>query len=140
MTALLALHIESALDHTQTDLVRSLDRTSICQIMLVLVEGKEIPAIKAALPIFEDILAKNNLHTVRLAAASEASVLSQPQDWQESSSGSPHTASNSMLPHSFQHESDMPLFGDVFGLDFLNDWRYEYDVSNVDFGSHTSQE
>lgn len=140
MTALLALHIESALDPAGTELIRSLHRISISQIMLVLTEGKEIPAIKAALPIFKEILAKNNLCTIPLTGVSEASALPQPQDWQASSPASPHTLSNSIFPHSLQHEGNMPLFGDVFGLDFLNDWNYEGDISHVDFDSGKPQE
>ena len=32
--------------------------------MLTLAEGKELPALRRALPIFEEILSKNNLHLV----------------------------------------------------------------------------
>ena len=46
MIALLALHIESALDPTETDLVRSMAQISVTQTMLLLTQGKEIPAIK----------------------------------------------------------------------------------------------
>ncbi|UKZ63978.1 uncharacterized protein TrAtP1_005200 [Trichoderma atroviride] len=58
ITALLALHIESALDPAETELVRSMARLSISQTMLVLTQGREIPALKRALPVFEEILAK----------------------------------------------------------------------------------
>lgn len=61
MTALLALHIESALDPDETDLVRFMARISISQTILLLNQGKEIPALKRALPVFEEILAKKNL-------------------------------------------------------------------------------
>ena len=54
MTALLALHIESALDPTQTDLVHSMNRISISQTMLLLGHGKDIPVLKRALPVFEE--------------------------------------------------------------------------------------
>ena len=64
MTTLLALHIESALDSTETYLIRSISRISISQTMLVLTQGREIPALKRALPIFEEILTKNNLYLV----------------------------------------------------------------------------
>jgi len=61
MTALLALHIKSALDPMETDLVCSMSRISIAQTMLLLKQGRDIPVIKRALPILEQVLEKNNL-------------------------------------------------------------------------------
>lgn len=61
---LLALHIESALDPTETQLIRSMSLISINQAMLVLAEGRDIPVLRRALPIFEKILAKNNLYLI----------------------------------------------------------------------------
>lgn len=61
---LLALHIESALDTTETTLIRSMSQISISQMMLFLKQGREIPVLKRALPIFEKILTKNKLYLV----------------------------------------------------------------------------
>lgn len=61
---LLALHIESALDPTETDLIRSMSRISISQTMLLLTQGREIPVLKRALPKFQEILMKGNLYLV----------------------------------------------------------------------------
>jgi hypothetical protein len=41
-----------------------MSRISINQTMLLLNEGREVPALMRALPIFEDILTKNNLYSV----------------------------------------------------------------------------
>lgn len=65
ITTLLALQIESALDVDETQLIRSMSRNSISQTMLVLTQARSIPAIKRALPIFEELLAKHNLYRVQ---------------------------------------------------------------------------
>lgn len=64
VTTLLALHIESAIDRTETALTRSMSLISISQTMLVLAQGRDIPVLRRAMPIFEDILAKNKLYLV----------------------------------------------------------------------------
>ena len=64
IAALLALHIESALDPTETDLIRSMSQISISQTMLLLTQGRDIPVLKRALPKFEEILIKSNLYLV----------------------------------------------------------------------------
>lgn len=66
MTALLAFHIEAALDPTEADLIRSASRISISQMMLFLDQGREIPTLKRALPIFGNILTENDLYLVPL--------------------------------------------------------------------------
>ena len=48
--------------------------------MLLLNRGREIPALKRALPIFEEILAKKNLHLVPLDILGEAIALSQARE------------------------------------------------------------
>ena len=58
---LLAFHIEAALDTNESDLVHSMSHISISQTMLLLSQGKDIPAIKGALPLFEEILTKKRL-------------------------------------------------------------------------------
>jgi hypothetical protein len=72
MTVLLALHIESAVDTSESDLVRSMARISISQAMLILTQGKEIPALKRALPIFNHILTKENLSLVPCNSSGES--------------------------------------------------------------------
>ena len=49
------------MDPTEADLVRSMARIAIGQSMLVLAQGKGVPVLKKALPIFEQILKKKNL-------------------------------------------------------------------------------
>lgn len=61
MMALLAFHLETALDPTESDLLHNMARVSISQTMLLLSQGKEISAVKRALPLFEKILTKKKL-------------------------------------------------------------------------------
>ncbi|RBA10363.1 hypothetical protein FPRO05_04952 [Fusarium proliferatum] len=62
ITALLALHIESALDATESSLIRSMARISVQHTMLALDQIRDTPAIKRALPAFEIVLSKNKLY------------------------------------------------------------------------------
>ncbi|KAF4451650.1 hypothetical protein F53441_5329 [Fusarium austroafricanum] len=62
ITALLALHVESALDSSESALIRSMARISIQHTMLALDQIRDIPAIKRALPAFESVLSKNKLY------------------------------------------------------------------------------
>ena len=64
ITALLALRIKWADDPSETELDRSIARISISQNMLVLTHGKEIPAFKRALPLFNHIITKKNMSLV----------------------------------------------------------------------------
>lgn len=116
MTALLALHIEAALDPAETDLVRSMSRISISQKMLVLTQGKDIPVLKRALPIFEEILTKKNLHLVGQVPIQA----SQPR-------------SDNVLDASTEQDAPLPQFGqgdndsvfldvNFLGFDFLDEW------------------
>ncbi|CAI7598685.1 unnamed protein product [Penicillium manginii] len=115
--ALLALHIESALDPTETDLVRSMAQISISQTMLVLTQGKEIPALKRALPLFEDILAKKNLYLV------PPSSVGQVQD------NRMDDANDSLHTHAEQYESNPLLYDDFLGFDLLDEWQ----IGQLDF-------
>ena len=142
ITALLALHIESALDPAETDLVRSMARISISQTMLVLTQGKEIPALKRALPVFEEILAKKNLYLV-------PNILGQvPAQWQSQDNSmadaytSPNTQVNIVPSQLEQGESNLPLYGDFLGLDFWDDWRLGSwsSIFDVDMGSQERAE
>ncbi|KAL2432854.1 Fusaric acid cluster transcription factor FUB12 [Exophiala dermatitidis] len=135
MTALLALHIESALDTAETDLVRSMARISISQAMLLLTQGKEIPALKRALPVFEEILAKNNLYMVPSPPNTlnhvQVSASSQPHSSSMTDAcGSTHTQSSVIPPQLEQPENNNPFFEvDFLGFDFLDDWQ----IGQVDF-------
>lgn len=60
--ALLALHLQAALDPSESELVRSMSRISISQAMLALYQLREIPAVKKAIPLFELILSRKKLY------------------------------------------------------------------------------
>lgn len=138
MTALLALHIETALDPTATDLVRSMSRISISQTMLVLAQGKEIPALKRALPVFEEILAKKNLYWVPPSMLGQVPAQSQSQSQLQSRDNNvvdacafPHSQIGIMPSQLEQCESNPPLHGDFLGFDFLDEWQ----IGQLDFTS-----
>jgi hypothetical protein len=124
MTTLLSLHIESAVDPGTADLTHSMTRISISQMMLLLTQGKEIPALKRALPIFEEILAKRNLYV--LPPNDIGQVSSQTQSRLESISeayGSPYPKIGVGSSRSEQREKS-PIFDvDFLGVDFLYEWQ-----------------
>ncbi|KAH8907820.1 hypothetical protein BR93DRAFT_911878 [Coniochaeta sp. PMI_546] len=124
MTALLALHIESALDPAETDLVRSMARISISQTMLLITQGKEIPVLKRALPVFEEILAKKNLYLAPPNILNQVSAQSQSQDNSAADVyASPHTQV-SVVPSQFEQSDNVPSFDmDFLGFDFLDEWQ-----------------
>jgi len=92
--------------------------------MLVLTQGKEIPALKRALPIFEDILAKKNLYMVPPNIHGHVSSQSQSQDNNMADAfASQHTQTGVVQPLLEQCE-DNPLFEvDFLGFDFLDEWQ-----------------
>ncbi|KAI0544898.1 fungal-specific transcription factor domain-containing protein [Xylaria curta] len=122
ITAQLALNIELALNPAETDLVRSMARISISQAMLVLAQGKEIPVLRRALPIFEEILAKKNLYIVSPNILGQASAQSQSQDNRTADTyDSPPTQANVVLSHQEQYENDAWFDLDSLGFDFLDE-------------------
>lgn len=125
MTALLALHIESALDPTETDLVQSMARISISQTMLLLSQGKDIPVLKRAVPIFEDILTKKNLYLVPAVPAQSQSQGSCLVD----SYASQHAQAGVLLPEPEQYENNLSANVDFLGFDFLDEWQ----IGQLDF-------
>lgn len=136
MTALLALHIESALDPAETDLIRSMARISISQTLLLLTQGREIPALKRALPVFEEIIAKKHLYLVPPKNLGQVLVQSQSQDNSMADAyASPHTQVSVASPQLEQGEND-PLFDmDILGFDFLDEWQ----IGQLDFtGPYTT--
>lgn len=145
MTALLALHIEAALDPAETDLIRSMARISISQTMLLLTQGREIPALKRALPIFEEILAKKNLYSVVassnvLCPAHAVTCMQLPSQESNNNHGSMAADAYNALPNAPQTsvalsqlwpwENDPSVYGDILGFDLLDEWQ----IDKLDFG------
>lgn len=92
--------------------------------MLVLTQGKEIPALKRALPVFEEILAKKNLYPVQPNILGQVPAQLQSQDNNMADAyTSPNTQVNIIPSQLEQGESNLSLYGDFLGLDFLDDWR-----------------
>ncbi|CAG9970344.1 unnamed protein product [Clonostachys byssicola] len=123
LAALLALHIESALDLTETDLIRSMARISINQIMIILSHGKEIPALKRALPVFEEVLAKKNLSLISLSSLHQESVQPQSQDNTIDAYTSPHTQMAADSSQSEPPVNNLSPNVDFLGFDFLDEWQ-----------------
>jgi hypothetical protein len=131
ITALLALHIESALDPAETELVRSMARISISQTMLLLTQGKEIPVLKRALLVFEEILAKKNLYLVQPPnILVQVPAQSQLQDNSMADAyASPHTQVSVVLSQLEQGENNPSFDMDFLGFDFLDEWQ----IGQLDF-------
>ena len=130
ITALLALHIESALDPAETDLVRSMARISISQTMLFLTQGKEIPVLKRALLVFEEILTKKNLYLVPPSILGQVPAQSQSQDNSMADAyASPHTQVSVVLSQLEQGENNPSFDMDFLGFDFLDEWQ----IGQLDF-------
>lgn len=127
--ALLALHIETALDPTETDLVHSMARISISQTMLVLTEGKEIPALKRALPLFEDIISKKRLFLVSNTVCDAPTQLQSEGDSFTDMYALPHTHVGTSLSQIEQWGDDQMLYGDYLGFEFLDQWQ----IGQLDF-------
>lgn len=124
ITALLALHIESALNPAETYLVRSMARISISQTMLVLTQGKEIPALKRALSVFEEILAKKNLYLVPPNILGQVPAQSQSQDNSMANAyASPHTQISAVSSQPEQCVNNPSFDVDFLGFDFLDEWQ-----------------
>ncbi|KAK4503089.1 hypothetical protein PRZ48_006516 [Zasmidium cellare] len=129
ITALLALHIESALDPAETDLVRSMSRISISQTMLVLTQGKEIPVLTRALPIFEEILAKKNLYLVGQGPTQQIQTPMQMQE--DDVEGGDVEQQGDVLNQFGQEGTEQMYFdADFLGFDFLDEWS----IGQMGFG------
>lgn len=126
MTALLALHIEAALDPAETDLVHSMARISISQTMLVLSQGKEIPVLKRALPIFEEIIAKNHLYLGPLTVPGQAAAQlpSQGNSVTNMNAGTSDTQLGVVSSHLEQNRTTPSFDVDFLGFDFLDEWQF----------------
>ncbi|CAH0000107.1 unnamed protein product [Clonostachys byssicola] len=125
--ALLALHIEMALDLSETELTRSMARVSINQTMLALGQMQHVPAIKRGLPAFESVLAKKDLYHVTGHSNAEKASPRIP--------ASRHAPDDSAYPPSVPQPGvssadsglvDYPSFPEDFlGYDFLDRWQLE---------------
>jgi hypothetical protein len=105
-------------------------RISISQTMLVLTQGKEIPALKRALPIFEEILAKKNLYLVPRNTFSQVPAQSQLQDnSMVDAYASPHTQVSVVSSQLEQWENNASFDVDFLGFDFLDEWE----IGQLDF-------
>ncbi|OBS24503.1 hypothetical protein FPOA_05044 [Fusarium poae] len=124
IAALLALHIESALDSSQSDIVRSMARISIQFTMLALNQIQDTPAIKRALPAFEMVLSKNKLYPTSLHDVAQA----ETSDLQEGNveDESVHVAMQSDTIFSQDVNEHIPfLGGDLAGFEFFDRWQME---------------
>lgn len=101
---------------------RSRARISISQIMLVLTECREIPIVKRALPIFEDILSKKNLDILSPRFHGPISTHPNPRNSGTASTpGQSHAAASASPSQAAQSAINWQLHGDFFGLDFVDD-------------------
>ncbi|KAF4470374.1 cutinase transcription factor 1 beta [Fusarium albosuccineum] len=120
--ALLAMHIESALDPSETEFVRSMAQISISQAMLVLDQLRGIPAIKRAFPVFETILSNKNLDST-LRNSSQQHTPPERNNSLEHEPVSPHAQAS---PVSAQVDPGQACFsGDLLEFDFLDQWQIE---------------
>lgn len=92
--------------------------------MLILTEGKEIPALKRALPIFEDILTKKGLYMFPPSILGQIPSQSQSRDNSiEDAYVSPHTQVDVAVSQMEQHEDHLSFDADFVGFDFLDEWQ-----------------
>ena len=91
--------------------------------MLVLTQGKEIPALKRALPVFEEILAKKNLYLVPRILGQEPVQLQSQGDSTAGAYTSPQTQV-SIVSSQLEPPENYPSFDvDLLGFDFLDEWQ-----------------
>jgi hypothetical protein len=105
-------------------------RISISQTMLVLTQGKEIPVLKRALLVFEEILTKKNLYLVPPSILGQVPAQSQSQDNSMADAyASPHTQVSVVLSQLEQGENNPSFDMDFLGFDFLDEWQ----IGQLDF-------
>ncbi|KAL6232810.1 hypothetical protein BDW75DRAFT_216838 [Aspergillus navahoensis] len=124
ITALLALHIESALDSSESSLIRSMARISIQHTMLALEQIQDIPAIKRALPAFEMVLSKNKLYPASFRDIEQVNTMPPVSHDDTLNDGNilPSTQADLALS---QDEQQLFSYGDFLGFDFLDRWQME---------------
>ncbi len=94
--------------------------------MLVLTQGKEIPVLKRALPIFEEILAKKNLYLFPPKTHNQEPAQPQSQDnGMANTYTSPQTHIGLASSQLEQSENNPSFDVDFLGFDFLDEWQIE---------------
>ncbi|KAK2928006.1 hypothetical protein FoTM2_010867 [Fusarium oxysporum f. sp. vasinfectum] len=109
---LVALHVEIALDPSESEVNQSISRISISRLMLILNQMKEIPSIAQVLPVFEHVLAKRNLVSPKTDVTSSVAmeICLKPADEESNVAGHgsfPVTGWLDLL------EFDDPMLGDL---------------------------
>ncbi|KAI8713678.1 Zn(2)-C6 fungal-type domain-containing protein [Fusarium sp. LHS14.1] len=127
ITALLALHIESTRDSSESSLIRSMARISIQHTMLALDQIRDTPAIKRALPAFEMVLSKNKLYPVSLSDAEQVSIMHPIS--QDDSLNDRHVLLPTQSDMAFSQNEQSFLSGDFIGFEFLDQWQ----IGQLDF-------
>ncbi|KAM0326052.1 hypothetical protein ACHAPQ_007830 [Fusarium lateritium] len=124
ITALLALHIESSLDSSESSVIRSMGRISIQHTMLALVQVEDNPAVKRALPVFEMILSKNNLRLPLIQGDDQNTQVPPASDDGTLHDGHilPPTESNFDTNEDYHTEHSFTP-GDFTGFDFFDRWH-----------------
>lgn len=123
MPTLLALHIESALDTSETDLTRSMSRISISQMMLVLGELKEIPVIKRAIPIFEMVLSKKGLSSAPHATVEQHMLQTPADECTRNESDDPSRMQSGVCSSQDAQEEYTSFLGEFMDFDVLDRWE-----------------
>ena len=100
-------------------------RISISQVMLLLTQGKEIPVLKRALPVFEEILTKRNLYMVPPNILGQVPAQPQSQDDSMADGHALPQTEVSVVPSQLeQYENNPPLSEDFLGFDLFNEWQF----------------
>lgn len=102
---------------------------SISQTMLVLNEGKEIPAFKRALPLFEDIIAKKRLFLPSHGLVEAPTQLRSENNRLTNVYDLPRLQIDNAPSQIEQWENDPIVYGDYLGFDFLDQWQ----IGQLDF-------
>ncbi|KAF9768190.1 Fusaric acid cluster transcription factor fub12 [Fusarium sp. DS 682] len=123
ITALLALHIESALDASESSLIRSMARISIQHTMLALDQIRDTPAIKRALPAFEIVLSKNKLFPMPSNDTEQINTMQAISQDQSMNDG--HILQPAQADMALPQDDQSLLYGDFIGFDFLDRWQME---------------
>ncbi|ESU10052.1 hypothetical protein FGSG_03207 [Fusarium graminearum PH-1] len=124
IAALLALHIESALDSSQSDIARSMARVSIQFTMLALNQIQDTPAIKRALPAFEMVLSKNKLYPSSLHDVAQVETHGLQEGNVEDESVHVAMQSDPSFPQDINDQVSF-LGGDIAGFEFFDRWQME---------------
>ncbi|EKJ73845.1 hypothetical protein FPSE_05968 [Fusarium pseudograminearum CS3096] len=124
IAALLALHIESALDSSQSDIARSMARVSIQFTMLALNQIQDTPAIKRALPAFEMVLSKNKLYPSSLHDVAQVETHGLQEGNVEDESTHVAIQSDPSFPQDINDQISF-LGGDITGFEFFDRWQME---------------